>query len=266
RQFPSILRQPVGRLRQRNPPAPVFDRWNRRRDRSAVARLDLGAGPGRRPAPRIAAARRRRLPRPERDRRLPGFESALDRDVWARSAALRGLLSCRRLLPASAPRRGPAGDDARRPGLGRYGGYRVSDARASDGDEVGGLADDDDVSYHGIEAGAGGRMEFMREGAWRLGADLAYELATRVYDSNLPTDRYHFGRNDLLNAVELGIRVGNRPHWSLRGFYRLEDNRAHLGTSAPPTSDSGSYRVNQAGLSIEWNADVWHRAASEGEE
>ena len=142
-------------------------------------------------------------------------------------------------------------------------GYHVSDARGTDGDEIGGVADDDDLSYHGFLGGLGGRMEFRRGGPWRFGGDLAYELETRTYDSSLPTDRYHFGRDDVLHAVELGLRLGYRPHWSMRGFYRLEDNHANLGTSAPPTSDSGSYRVNQAGLAIEWSGNLWHASPEE---
>ncbi len=150
--------------------------------------------------------------------------------------------------------------------LSGWGGYRVSEARASDGDEVGGVPDDDDVSYHGAIGGLGARMEFKRSGSWRFGGDVAYKLETRRYESTLPTDRYHFGRNDMLNAVELGLRLVYHPHWSVRGFYRLENNGAHLGTNAPPTSDSGSYHVNQAGLAIEWTGHVWRASTEEEDE
>jgi hypothetical protein len=35
---------------------------------------------------------------------------------------------------------------------------------------------------------------------------------------------------------------------------------AHLGTSAPPSSDSGSYRLNQVGLELGWSGDLWRQA------
>jgi len=156
----------------------------------------------------------------------------------------------------------------RRGDVGLHAGYRVSSAQATDGDEVGGVRDDDDLSYHGLTAGIDGRMELARTGPWRLGGDLGYWLETRSYESTLPTDRYHFGRSDLLHAIEVGLRVGYRPHWAMRGSFRFEDNTAHLSTLAPPTSDSGSYRVNQVNLALEWSGGLWHEAPEpeEGEE
>ncbi len=148
----------------------------------------------------------------------------------------------------------------RRGDVGLHAGYRVSNAQATDGDEVGGVRDDDDLSYHGLVAGIDGRMEFTRTGPWRLGGDLGYLLETRRYESKLTTDRYHFDRNDVLHAVEVGLRIGYRPHWTMRGSFRFQDNTAHLGTSAPPTSDSGNYRVKQVGLAIEWSGDLWQRS------
>ncbi len=148
----------------------------------------------------------------------------------------------------------------RRGNVGLQAGYRVSRSQATDGDEVGGVRDDDDLSYHGLVARIDGRMEFKRTGPWRLGGDLAYQLETRQYESKLVADRYHFGRSDVLQIVELGLRVGYRPHWAMRGFFRFEDNSAQLGTPAPPTSDSGSYRVKQLGLALEWSTDLWRRS------
>ena len=144
------------------------------------------------------------------------------------------------------------------------GGYRVSRARAEDANMAEPVPDPD-VSYHGFSLGVGGRMEIARRGPWRLGGDLAYALETRKYDSDRPTDRYHFGRSDILHAVEVALRMAYRPRWSLRGFYRLEKNTATLGTTAPLSADAGSYRTNLAGLAIEWSGDVWQQAAVEPE-
>lgn len=155
-------------------------------------------------------------------------------------------------------------------GVDAHGGYQVSHARASDSDEVAGTTPDDaDLSYHGILAGAGGRMDFVRGRRARLGGDLAYEFETRRYESDRPADKYHFGRHDARHTVELGLRAVLRSHWALRGFYHIEDNAATLGSSAPIVSDAGSYRQNQVGLAFEWTGLVWRKAreaaAGEGE-
>ena len=141
------------------------------------------------------------------------------------------------------------------------GGYRVSHARAEDGDQTEPVPDPD-VSYHGMSAAVGGRMELARRGPWRVVGDLAYALETRSYDSDRPSDRYHFGREDILHAIELGLRTAYRPHWSLRGFYRLENNSATLGALAPLSADAGGYHANQAGLAIEWSGALWKQTAS----
>ena len=153
----------------------------------------------------------------------------------------------------------------RRGSLSLDGGYRVSRARAEDAD----LAEpvpDPDVSFHGLNLGVGGRMEFARSGAWRLLGDLGYALETRTYDSNRPTDKYHFGRHDLLNAVEIGLRSAYRPHWSLRAYDRLEHNTATLGAAAPLSADAGSYHANQVGLALEWTGGLWTQAGAAPEE
>jgi hypothetical protein len=148
-----------------------------------------------------------------------------------------------------------------------HAGYRTSDAKASDGDEPPGTVPDDaDLSYHGWIAGIAGRMTFVDRARLRLGADLAYAFASRSYDSDRPADRYHFGRNDSLHGIELGLRAQARPHWSARGFYRYEWNDASLGRAAPPTTDSGSYRQHQVGLALGWSGGIWHsRGATAGE-
>ncbi len=142
------------------------------------------------------------------------------------------------------------------------GGYRVSSAKAADGDslDVAGTPDDQDVSYHGFVAGLGGRVQLTRDKAWRLIGDLGYELETRDYDSDRAFDTSHFGRSDVLNAVEVGLRTLFRRHWSMRGFYRYENNNASLGSGAALTIDPGSYHQNQVGIGVEWSGEIWSQA------
>ena len=137
-------------------------------------------------------------------------------------------------------------------------GYRWDRAKGEDGDEPESPADDD-ISYHGPIAEVGGEAELARAGARRLAGDLAYEIGSRSFDSDRPTDSYHFGRDDLIQAVEVGLRVSLRPHWSVRGYYRYENDNARLGVDAPPSSDVGSYHQHQAGLQIEWSDVLWRR-------
>jgi hypothetical protein len=145
-----------------------------------------------------------------------------------------------------------------------HGGYRVSYAKGSDGDDPPGVVPDDaDLSYHGMMGSAGGHLDLAAGDHWRLVGDVGYEIETRTYDSDRATDKYHLGRDDLFNAVELGLRTVVRPHWSLRAFYRLENDAAHLGSAAPLSSDVGSYRSNQVGLAIGWAGDVWRQSAGE---
>ena len=67
------------------------------------------------------------------------------------------------------------------------------------------------------------------------------------------------GRHDLLNAVELGLRQVYGSGWSLRGFYRFENNAARLGAAAPPSSEVGSYRQSQVGLAVAWSGELWRQ-------
>jgi len=152
--------------------------------------------------------------------------------------------------------------------LGLRSGYRHADAKGSDGDEAPGVPPDDpDIGYHGLVAGADGRMELARHGRSRWGASLSYDLGTRDYTSNVPTDRYHSGRNDHDQTVRAGLRW-SRPHWSVQGFFSHERNVANLGAAAPPTTDVGSYTENQVGLNLDWSGVLWRErgSAAEGEE
>ena len=149
---------------------------------------------------------------------------------------------------------------ARRGSLGFHGGYRLSDAKGSDGDETPGAPPDDpDVSYHGWLAGVDARMDLARRAGWGLASSLGYELGTRDYTSNAITDKYHFGRNDLSHSVDLTVRWSARLHWAARGFYRYERYIANLGVAAPATTDVGSYSENQVGLAIDGSATLWRQ-------
>lgn len=165
----------------------------------------------------------------------------------------------------------------RRDGLPRRGAiefvaaYRLSRARAEDGDDPPGVTPDDaDVSYHGFGAIVGGRMELTRGSAWQLGADVSYALSTRAYDSDRTFDVYHYRRSDVLHAVELGTTVQLPRRCSARIFYKVESNHADLGTAATPTSDSGSYHQDRFGVSFDWSYLLWRQTtiatADPGEE
>ncbi len=150
--------------------------------------------------------------------------------------------------------------------VGLHGGYRRADAKASDGDEAPGAPPDDaDIGYHGLLAGADGRMDLARRGRSRVGASLGYELGMRDYTSDVPTDRFHFDRNDLDHTVQVGLRW-SRPHWAVQGFYSYEKNTANLGAAAPPTTDVGSYTENRVGMSLDWSGVLWRQSRSGGAE
>ena len=154
---------------------------------------------------------------------------------------------------------------ARRGRLGIHGGYRRSDAKASDGDDPPGVVPDDpDVSYHGLVAGADGRMSLNRHGNSRVRASLGYELKLRDYTSEVLTDRYHFGRNDLDHEVVAALRWARGP-WTAQAFYGYERNIAHLGAAAPTTTDVGSYTENRVGLSLDWSGVLWRSGSPAAE-
>ena len=138
------------------------------------------------------------------------------------------------------------------------GGWRVSNAKGVDGDEVAGAPpDDQDLTYHGPIASVRGRAELGRTARWRVIGDAGYQFGSRTYDSKVPADRFHFGRRDALNAVELGLRAQFRPHLSARGFFRHESNNAHHGANVASTTDLGSYSQNQVGLVVDWSGAIW---------
>ena len=140
------------------------------------------------------------------------------------------------------------------------GGYRHSHARGEDGDDrPGAVPDDPDISYHGFLAGLNGGFEVWRGGPTRLGADLAYGLETRRSDSDRPLDKFHYKRHDVRHAVEVGLHSAYRPHWSARGFYRFETNRANLGAQLLSTTEAGSYRDHQVGVALEWSGTLWRQ-------
>jgi hypothetical protein len=154
----------------------------------------------------------------------------------------------------------------RRGSFGLHGGYRRADAKGTDGDEAPGVpADDPDIGYHGVLAGVDGRMDLARWGRSRMGASLGYEYGTRDFTSDVPTDRYHFGRNDRDHLVQAGLRW-SRPRWSLQSFYSYERNIAHLGAAAPPTTDVGTYSQSRVGLSLDWSGVLWRERGSRGSE
>ena len=142
-----------------------------------------------------------------------------------------------------------------------YGAYRVSNAKGSDADS----AADPDVSYHGVIAGLGWRVVLARQKSWGLGADLGYELGTRAYDSKLPSDKFHHGRSDVSHTVDAGLRLTLPARLGLRGFYQFATNSANLATSAPPSSDTGSYTENEVGLSLDWSAAIWRQSGGAGD-
>lgn len=135
-------------------------------------------------------------------------------------------------------------------------GYRALVADADDGDAI--ANDDDDVSYHGFLGGVNGRMQFSKQGRVRLGGDAGVDFATRGYDSDrsAAVDPFHVGRNDTLVGFEVGLTADVRA-WDARAFFRHETNTADLGTGAAPTSDSGSYDLNQVGVVLSWSHDLW---------
>ncbi len=137
-------------------------------------------------------------------------------------------------------------------------GYRKSLARAYDSDLI--ANDDPDVSYHGLLAGASGRMDFTRRRAGRLSGGLDYEYATRDYESDRVADKSHYRRNDHRHTVEASIQCELPADVTARAFYRLEDNSARFPAGAGPSGDPASYTENQVGLAIDWSTVLWKSA------
>ena len=118
-----------------------------------------------------------------------------------------------------------------------------------------------DLSYHGGELGVRGNLELARGRTWTCAGDARYELEMRRYDSERPVDDSHYGRTDRFHTIEIGVGARTGPHWSVRGFYRTGDNQAHYGSTAPPGSEFGGYRANQAGFEVSWSGELWRRNA-----
>ena len=146
--------------------------------------------------------------------------------------------------------------------LALHGGYRRTDAKVADGDELPGAPPDDpDIGYHGVLAGLDGRVDLARGRDTGVVVSFGYELGTRDYTSKQATDRYHFGRNDVSHSVDVGLAWSPWRRWSLQGSYSYQQNAAHLGSAAPPSSEVGSYRENRVGLGVEWWGILWRGAS-----
>jgi hypothetical protein len=148
---------------------------------------------------------------------------------------------------------------AKRPGtnVSLLGGYRDGKAKGVDGDEIGGVKDDADISYTGPVGGIQGRYEFSHEKRTRWSGDVSYLLGSRKYSSDLVADVNHNGRTDLTQTIEVGLRLSMRPHWSVRGWYLYEKTDASLGPYASPTSVVGSYNQSKFGASVDWSGVIW---------
>ena len=145
------------------------------------------------------------------------------------------------------------------------GGFRASKATGTDGDSVGVTPDDVDVSYHGPIVGMSGRLGLGHGRTARFDADASYAISGRHYTSNRPADKYHYLRQDWVQQLEIGLGATVHRRLHARGFYRRKSANARLGTTAPPVSDSGSYRVNQVGLELDWVATLWRGSSTPAE-
>lgn len=141
--------------------------------------------------------------------------------------------------------------------------YSKRIARAKDGDESPGVTPDEpDLSYHGLQAGAGAGWQLGALRDLRVLGDVSYEVEHRRFDSNRIDDPYHHGRRDLVQRVDVGLRLQTPGGSSMRAFYRFERNRAEYGANVPAGSEIGGYRVNQVGLTLQWAGELWHRRAA----
>lgn len=140
------------------------------------------------------------------------------------------------------------------------GGYRTSAADATDGDEApGSPADDPDVSYHGPVVSARTRINLSRAAAGRLDGEIGAEYERRDYTTDRVADSAHYGRIDRIADVTVGLRWNPRGAFSLRAFYRHENDHATFSSANPPATDPASYVANQFGASVEWGSTLWQR-------
>ncbi|HEY2955371.1 MAG TPA: hypothetical protein VGK89_09010 [Candidatus Eisenbacteria bacterium] len=144
-------------------------------------------------------------------------------------------------------------------------GLRKLDARAEDGDEPpGAVPDEPDLSDHALLLGASGGLDLGVAAGLGIAGEVEYDLESRGYDSDRPADDSHFGRQDLIQAVELALRIRSEGPWSARAFYRAQHNRARYGSTDTQESEIGGYRANQAGLALEWRRQVGSRGRPKG--
>lgn len=144
-----------------------------------------------------------------------------------------------------------------------HGGYRKSVAKADDADAI--PNDDADVGYHGLLAGVGGRVTFLRQPRFRAGLYGACEFATRSYDSDLPSDASHYGRDDTRQTFEVGLRGEPGARFTARGFFRHEKNRADFPAGGGAALNPADYDENQIGVALDWSAVLWRSGASTDE-
>ncbi len=144
-----------------------------------------------------------------------------------------------------------------------HGGYRKSVAKADDSDAI--PNDDADVGYHGLLAGIGGRVTILDQPRFRAGLYGAFEIATRTYDSDLPGDVSHYGRDDTRQSYEVGLRGEPSARFTARGFFRHEKNRADFPAGGGAALNPADYDENQAGVAFDWSAVLWRSGAGTGE-
>lgn len=140
-----------------------------------------------------------------------------------------------------------------------HGGYRRSIAMADDSDAI--PNDDADVGYHGLLAGAGGRVTILDRPRLRAGLYGAFEFATRSYDSDLPGDASHYGRDDTRQTFEVGLRGEPSARFTARGFFRHEKNRADFPAGGGAALNPADYDENQIGVALDWSAVLWRSSA-----
>ena len=136
-----------------------------------------------------------------------------------------------------------------------HGGYRKSIAKADDSDAI--PDDDANIGYHGLLAGTGGRVTVLNQPRFRAGLYGAYEIATRSYDSDLPGDVSHYGRDDTRQTVEVGLRGEPGARLTARGFFRRERNRAGFPPGGGAALNPADYDENQIGVALDWSAVLW---------
>lgn len=143
-----------------------------------------------------------------------------------------------------------------------HGGYRKSIAKADDSDAI--SNDDANVGYHGLLAGVGGTATLLDQPRLRAGLYGSFEFATRSYDSDLPGDVSHYGRDDARQKFEVGLRGGPSARLTARGFFRHEKNRADFPAGGGATLNPTDYDESQIGVALDWSATLWRSGGDAG--